>query len=67
MVEKVFVGISQVLYISNALSFIVNDPYFKIMLDSNASFGPGLRPPSYMRLDVFFFYKKRLKQSIQSV
>ncbi|KAL5580609.1 hypothetical protein UlMin_013051 [Ulmus minor] len=45
--EGVCKDICRFLY-ANALPFnLVKSPYFKIMLESVASFGPGFKPPSY--------------------
>ena len=45
--ESVCKDICRFLY-ANALPFnLVKSPYFKTMLESVASFGPGFKPPSY--------------------
>ena len=43
----------------SALPFnLVKDPYFKVMLESIALFGKGLKPPSYHEVRITFLKKE---------
>ncbi|KAL5544677.1 hypothetical protein UlMin_008461 [Ulmus minor] len=56
--ESVFKDICRFLY-ANALPFnLVKSPYFKTMLESVASFGPGFKLPSYHEARCTFLLKK---------
>lgn len=53
-----FLSICRCLY-ANALPFNLMDPFFKIMLESIASFDKGLKSPSYHEVRVTF--KKKIE------